>query len=437
MHRELFTDKYADDRPVGIAYRVGYLLLFMMLFLSSSYQALKIPVLGFLLIVLSLRLLMNHGRLRLKPELFFWYIALTVTGAISQAIGFYHDTPGFSETYRVYVLYPLIYILIVESVQSTRQLIGVFKVIILSGIVISLYILSFVLTKSGVLPDFMFISLGLNERIGFHEGYVGLNMDSLTSIIYFFPFLYTLMFLPGKEFKVTNFWRVGIVVGFLLVLLVSMLSGRRSLWVIMLLAVIIFFVLSKFVKKQTRRRGKNKIIKVFKKSIIALLLIVVSGFVAFQFDLSGQLILENIAKGFNSMEDHGASVRSDQFYALISGWIESPIWGAGHGASPDSMMSRIKPWAFELSYVALLYHAGLMGFFVYFSYIVWIFWKGFIIIRSSSVYGFFMLPVLIATFCFLVANSVNPYLEKFDFMWIVLFLPSVIINQYYFKEGRS
>ena len=245
------------------------------------------------------------------------------------------------------------------------------------------------------------------------------------------------MFLPGKEFKVTNFWRVGIVVGFLLVLLVSMLSGRRSLWVIMLLAVIIFFVLSKFVKKQTRRRGKNKIIKVFKKSIIALLLIVVSGFVAFQFDLSGQLILENIAKGFNSMEDHGASVRSDQFYALISGWIESPIWGAGHGASPDSMMSRIKPWAFELSYVALLYHAGLMGFFVYFSYIVWIFWKGFIIIRSSSVYGFFMLPVLIATFCFLVANSVNPYLEKFDFMWIVLFLPSVIINQYYFKEGRS
>ena len=38
-----------------------------------------------------------------------------------------------------------------------------------------------------------------------------------------------------------------------------------------------------------------------------------------------------------------------------------------------------------------------------------------------------MLSVLVGTVSFLIANGADPYLEKYDYMWVV-FLPVAIIN---------
>jgi hypothetical protein len=38
-----------------------------------------------------------------------------------------------------------------------------------------------------------------------------------------------------------------------------------------------------------------------------------------------------------------------------------------------------------------------------------------------------MLPVLAGMTCFLIANATNPYLGKFDCLWVI-FLPIALIN---------
>jgi len=57
--------------------------------------------------------------------------------------------------------------------------------------------------------------------------------------------------------------------------------------------------------------------------------------------------------------------------------------------------------------------------------------------RSGHWLGIYMLPVLAGTSCFLIANATNPYLAKFDYIWVI-FLPVALINIWLLdsKQGR-
>lgn len=129
--------------------------------------------------------------------------------------------------------------------------------------------------------------------------------------------------------------------------------------------------------------------------------------------------------------------RSSQFAALITGWREHPLLGAGHGAVASVVRSTEQPWAYELTYLALLFHTGLIGLFVYASGVIWIFWVG---VRSIGCRGadVAIVPVLAGTASFLIANATNPYLEKFDYIWVI-FLPVAFLNVWLLRRpgGRA
>ena len=92
------------------------------------------------------------------------------------------------------------------------------------------------------------------------------------------------------------------------------------------------------------------------------------------------------------------------------------------------------PWAYELTYLALLFHTGAVGTFLYVACVGWIYWQGVQVIRHSAMYGPWMLAVLTGVSGLLIANATNPYLAKFDFMW-VLFLPLAIINRHLLEKS--
>ena len=268
--------------------------------------------------------------------------------------------------------------------------------------------------------------MGLDERLGIHSGYIGLNMNSLTSIIYIFPFIYSLV-LSKNHWKIfSKSWNKFILLSFIFVLIISIISGRRSLWVIMLLSVISHCLLMQIYKNKNLFNNRISL----SRSVVAIAIVIVISIGFSYLDLSLVSIIENILEGFNSSKDHSADVKSEQFYYLMKDFAEKPLFGSGHGAGPDAMMHRRTPWGYELSYVSLLYHTGIIGVLVYTFYISWIFYKGIVIISTGTIYGEMMIPVLVATSSFMIANTVNPYLEKFDFIWIVLFMPVVIINLY-------
>lgn len=117
-----------------------------------------------------------------------------------------------------------------------------------------------------------------------------------------------------------------------------------------------------------------------------------------------------------------------QFLALLEGWEEQPYFWWGHGTGTSKVVRSVEqPWAYELTYVALLFHTGIIGIFLYASGIAWMYWKGIQMIRTGLVLGMYMVPLPVAKSCFLIANGTNPYLEKYDYLWIV-FLPPAYIN---------
>jgi hypothetical protein len=132
--------------------------------------------------------------------------------------------------------------------------------------------------------------------------------------------------------------------------------------------------------------------------------------------------------GFQFASDPVALSRAQQFDALIRGWLTSPLLGAGHGAAaPDMIRSLEMPWAYELTYAALLYHTGLVGAFCYAGGILWIYLQAVRIIRSGSGLAPLTVAVLTGTTTFLIAGATNPYLERYDALWVI-FLPLAIIN---------
>jgi O-antigen ligase len=114
----------------------------------------------------------------------------------------------------------------------------------------------------------------------------------------------------------------------------------------------------------------------------------------------------------------------------MSEWSDSPWIGQGLGASASSVTrSEEQPWAYELSYVALLFQTGLLGVIIYSSAVLWIFYKGIRLVRVRPDAGQVILPLLAGLAGFLLANATNPYLSKFDYLWTI-FLPVAAINAY-------
>jgi len=57
--------------------------------------------------------------------------------------------------------------------------------------------------------------------------------------------------------------------------------------------------------------------------------------------------------------------RDAQLAALTDGWRAHPVFGAGLGAVARVIRSDSQPWAYELSYNALLFQTGLVGLALY------------------------------------------------------------------------
>ena len=101
--------------------------------------------------------------------------------------------------------------------------------------------------------------------------------------------------------------------------------------------------------------------------------------------------------------------------------------GAGLGATVSLRRSVDQPWAYELVYVDLLFQTGVVGLLVYTAGVGWIYWQCIKSMRRTRDLIPRLLPVLAGTTGFLIANATDPYLAKFDYIW-VLFLPIAYLN---------
>jgi O-antigen ligase len=206
-----------------------------------------------------------------------------------------------------------------------------------------------------------------------------------------------------------------------------LVSGRRAFWLVCLLCPIFITVFLKLSKI------KVKFSSYLAPSVFMALVITVAFSV---FSLNTELITDRIESSFafNDPTAESNYLRKEQFDALVNGWKESPLLGAGLGASAKgSVRDNDAPWAYELSYWALLFQTGIVGFLIYTASIIWMIVKSISIIRKNKDASFMLAPQMVSLVCFLIINASNPYLAKFDYLWTIFF-PIATLNAYLIKE---
>jgi len=292
------------------------------------------------------------------------------------------------------------------------------------------------LIQTGVLPESRYFDLisfdWQAQAFGLHE-YIAMQFPGLNSLPFLVPFL--LAALVTFQLKLVR--RIWLWAASALSLVSVLISGRRALYLVTLMAPLLTLLFLRFQPEVERRLSKKALVRVTAVGALALLILFVPLNAVYGITLSG--LADRFSVGFNfspTSEDTGATDRRVQFHALLAGWEENPVLGAGHGAPAfGSIRSEESPWNYELYYLALLYQTGLVGFTAYAAGILWIYWMGTRVIRAGGYLSALMVACLVGLSSILLASATNPYLARYDAMWAI-FLPLVLIN-FWLTQGPT
>ncbi len=415
-----------------------FALFFMMVFVPTVYQAPKGVFLGVAFSIILFRLL--SGRLCLNRSIVFITGLMAVNGLFFVLLGVVRGAPGAINVCTVYVIWPLIFAVLIAGVSKEEVINKLFLLLLTASASAAIYMIIFILQGPlGLLSGKYFVNIFPNGTYGVSLGggldYMGISFLSMPPFLFVVPFLLAaLMSWPlesGMPVKRLYLWAV-----FFIGMLIIIISGKRAYLLILAVSPILTYVLQRFSPRRNRKAYSAPVRRVLVVGLLMMVAIV--GYLHYAYNIQVTGLLNHFSSGFN-FKTGGASpmMREEQYHALMNAWSRRPLLGAGLGAVDWASVRNFKmPWAYELSYVALLFHVGIIGFAIYSIGVLWIIWKSVQIIRSGERLGLYVLPVLVGMISFLIANATNPFLEKFDYIW-VLFLPIALINYHLSTNRRN
>lgn len=409
-----------------------------LLFLSMAFPAISALryVKGSLLVVLLLAIALEYltnGRSSLDGRVGLWTAGLVTVSFLFVMEGFIARAPGASSVIGVYIVWPVIYTFWIAGLAQPRLLLGVHRTAVAATLFIGLFGCLYLLTQLNILPDIGIVSglaLGWEpEAFGLHEGYTQMQFPGMNSVPFLVPYMMAAVAVQDPTAPRHPIRRICLWAACIVGVIVVLTSFRRA-FVLVIAVTPLLVVFFRHFQPEAERRIDRRSMLGFSAVIVIGVVVIVFGLGAI-YEFSVSSMWEHMVIGFDFSSqtiDAGADLRHEQLTALVRGWLEHPVLGAGHGASAyGSIRSQDAPWAYELSYMALLFQTGLVGFMTYSAGVFWIFWRGIKIIGEGGPLGRMMIPMLVGCSSFLIANATNPYLSKFDGLWM-LFLPLAVIN---------
>jgi hypothetical protein len=401
---------------------------FLQMVFPAVYQLQRGAILG-IIVMFSAFYLAKTARISIARPIILIYGACLLTTLFFMLRGDYFNTPGALAVVTVYVVWPTLYLMLIGLNGRQEFFVSTLHTIMYATIFISLIAL-FMLADA-----ILGLGLGLGSLIprifgrggvGIYDGVVEYSLPNMTTLLIGVPVAVSLITLRRQETEKYKVKRFICYLALALALMAAALSGRRALIVIVGLAPIfsITFLLIGGVK------ANIKSMVLYSGIFLVCVLFLAINFAGL--DLSKSI--ENFMTGFNVSASASSVARANQFSALIEEWSKYPLLGNGLGASVKSVIrAQDMPWAYELTYVALLFAVGMVGFAIYSLAVLWIFLQGLVIVQRSPQSAVLIVPVISALACMLVANGTNPYLFKFDYLW-TLFLPVAILNHFLLRK---
>ncbi len=431
--------KKISDASARLLTYPAYFLFFLMLAFPMAISLLYVKASLFALLLLFV-LVRSVTRLHLHAKVVTWALALALVSLFFALRGMLLGTPGAISCFQVYVMWPLIYTFLLNGVNNLRVLQGLNGTLVFSTAFIGVFGMLYVLSALNIIPRIPNLdSFLLTDEIGagFYDGHVALRFPGLNSLPFLVPFLMAAVVCWWSQPHVKVLSKLWPSMALLLVLPVVIFSGRRALQLVTILAPLLIMIFGSFQPRKERLflRGALRRVTVSLILLVALSVPLLRPVYAITFEG----LTERFSAGFDfsisNMSD-SSEARREQYSALTRGWTESPLIGACFGASAhDSIRSETMPWAYELYYLALLFQTGILGFAAYAAGILWIYWSGIRIIRLGGGGSQFMVPILVGMTGLLIANGTNPYLVRFDGIWVIFF-PLGYINHWLLERDQ-
>lgn len=420
-----------------LALNAFILLLFLMMFAPTAIHSIKVAKIVLLLFIVAISFLKYFRVDNCKTHmasLMYMSGIMVIFGLLYTLVGLLNGTPGAVSMVTVYVVWPILFTIIIFLLNK-NSFDKLYSMMVFVPIAICIYAIFFVLVRSHIWPGELFLEIydAGNMGVGFHEGYIETSMPSMGTLMFLLPFVFTILCFWPPQYKKKIGYAL-LYMALLLGLAMVLVSGRKALILVLFLSPLLVYLFSLFITGGEGKRLRRLLLWQLFFSLVILLILFRSFSEYYEFSLDS--ILLQFMSGFDFESSMSSYYRLEQYYALINSWMAAPFFGNGFGAvAAGSIRNESTPWAYELYYLALLNQVGIFGILVYASGILWIYANSVRIISKGGYYAYYMLPAIVGMTCFLIATATNPYLTKFDFMWVI-FIPVAIINSYYMQQNK-
>lgn len=395
------------------------ILIFLILFAPTTLKIFKIGLIG--LFVSSTILLFGRKMgLILEKKIIIWILVYSIFNLFFLIRGTFNNPSIFLQLLPTNVVWPLLYGIILIIPMSSYVKVDLSKTFLFSLIAIELFLLYIYLNYIGILPNSILLNLPLGQSINYNFGYINFFVPNMTSLFFLLPFFISFL-LVKKNDKKNIFLIVRLII---LGILLSLITGRRTLIALVGASPIISLL---FMKISTKTSTSRKFIKLIP---IMVVIIVVSIF--FLTSVNTGLRLNNLE---TQLVSEGDAIRTAQFFSLIDGWKAHPILGAGLGVNAEIVRSQVVPGAYELTYVAKLFQTGIVGLSLYLLQLYWIIKTLLRFSRTNKTNYELIIPLLTGFSSLLIADSTNPYLSSFDGLWII-FYALAVVNRFLIEEKQ-
>ncbi len=343
-------------------------------------------------------------------------LLIVLVGLWGSFYGVIKGNPGAIPVLPVFVIYPALYLVLGMAYRASDSE-KLLKLLLVASVSVGLFLTLYTMLTVSMPgnPLTQFLSTQYADRAVVDEGhgeYFKFTLPTVTSILFLLPFCIGVYFSQKR-------YRGWALISIVSLLIPTILSGRRGIFVSVIAGVL-------FALLFTSRRYHNPDNQLNWIWLAAGL----GGFALFLFlfsiySVGFEFYLTRLASITDFTGDGSNTERRLQFDALLSDILKAPMLGSGAGAAGSYLRSTDMPWAYELSYVSMVFHYGMLGGLMLLGVALTFVYN---IIRMVGLNGRDSLyfPFLMGMVSFLLANATNPYLGKFDYIWVIL-LPMIFM----------
>lgn len=388
-------------------------MIFLSILFPTVFQSIKLLLFALCLFFGVIYLVKDNVEISQLVLNLIWVYA--AAGLLWTIYGLFANNPGAVSMMTVMVAYPLLFSVLVYCYKVDDEK-NLHFLILISGMSIGvfdiLFIVSELLSAGNFFSTFVFDIYKDDAVIDNNEHYFKFTLPNIASAIFIFPYLIVSYF-ENTRYKLMTIFAL------IMLFLVIVLSGRRAGFIAPILGVVMAYILTKKMESIINNR-------IFSRILIWLIVIILIFCIVF-INFNGADFYFGLIKSiFDFSENQSNLERLLQFKSLLNGIDHSPIIGSGAGAAADYSRSDEQPWAYELTYIAFIFQYGFIGFFLYYLGVISLIY---VLIdgANNKLESNFELPFLAGFLSFMIANATNPYLAKFDYMWII-FIPVALLN---------